>query len=457
MKRRIRCLISEPGEGEGPQGAADAGVRWDPSRTVSTFLDSLNEAGDTTAQDLLLISFGVEGVDPTFVDRVLASHPMAEGPILCAPGASLDLALAARRLGAGLLLREPLVRSEVRTELSRRSPVEDGVPLPPEAGAGGARRLVGSGPAMAEIVGAIAEVAETPASVLLTGESGTGKELVARAIHRASGRREGPFEAINCAAIPEQLLESEFFGHERGAFTGAVAKKHGRFERANEGTLFLDEVGDMNLVLQAKILRALEEQEVERVGGGGPISVDVRIVAATNRELDRQVEEGRFREDLFFRLAMVRISLPPLRDRMEDLEELTLHFVGEFARRYGREIQGVDREVLRLLRSHRWPGNIRELRNVVDRAVRGCQGGWIRPEDVILGAGAPRVSSREPTHPEGYPPTMGLEEVEKDHIVRVLAYTDGAMGEAAEILGIHRNTLTRKVDRYELRSHLTSD
>jgi DNA-binding NtrC family response regulator len=454
VAQRLWCLISEDAEGEGPQGAADAGVEWIAIRGASRFLARLDEVG---GGDLVLLSFGVPGVDPAVVERIVDGLPRMAGPILSAPGASLDLALAARRLGAGSLLREPLDRAEVRREVRRRFPVDDGVPLPERSEGPGGVRMVGSGPWMARVVRAIAEVADTTTSVLLTGESGTGKELVARALHESSRRSTGPFVAINCAAIPEHLLESEFFGHERGAFTGAVARKEGRFERADGGTLFLDEVGDMSPILQAKILRALEEGEVERVGGGGPVPVDVRIVAATNRNLEERVEEGSFREDLMFRLAAARIWLPPLRDRLEDLEELVLHFAAEFANRYGRPMQGVDREAFRLLRTHQWPGNIRELRNVVDRAVRGCQGGWIRPEDIVLGMKSPRMSPRERGAADGYEPTRSLEEVERDHIRRVLDYTDGVMGEAAEILGIHRNTLTRKVDRYELRSHLAQD
>ncbi len=441
MPRTVIGLISQEGEGEAAAAAEEAGVRWHAFRRASPFLQALAEEPEA----IVLVSLGHPEGGPELAAKV-AERPEGSGPLLVsAPGASLELALTARKLGAGLLLREPLVASELAREIRRRSRIEGGIRLPDPEELADEPELVGSGPAMARVVRSIAEAAGASSPVLLSGESGTGKELVARAIHGAGDRRTGPFVAINCAAIPEHLLESELFGHERGAFTGAVARKEGRFQRAHGGTLLLDEVGDMSLILQAKILRALEEGQVERVGGTSPVRVDVRVVAATNRELEEEVAADEFREDLYYRLAVNRIALPPLRERLEDLEELVIHFAGYFSRVYGRRVEGLDREVLRMLRAHSWPGNVRELRNVLDRAVQRCQGGWIRPQDVTVGADAPRVSSRERTAAEGYPPTTSLEEVERDHIIRVLAYTDGVMADAAEILGIHRNTLTRRV------------
>jgi two-component system, NtrC family, response regulator AtoC len=433
-------------KGNGAAAALEAaGIRLVTAPSPAALLRGIAEG----RPDLVLVSFAVEGVDSPFVERVIEAMGGADRVLLAAPGASLELAVLARRLGTGSLLREPIDGEELRHEVARRAPVRDGVPIP--AGRPSSPvELVGSGPAMAEVVRTIAEVGDTPAAVLVTGESGTGKELVARALHWSSARRDGAFVAINCAAVPEHLLESEFFGHERGAFTGAVARKRGRFERADGGTLFLDEVGDMSLVLQAKILRALEEGEVERVGAESVLPVDVRVVAATNRDLEELVSEGTFREDLLFRLAAARIHIPPLRERMDDLDELVLHFAGEFSELYGRPLKGLDRGALRLLHTHSWPGNVRELRNVMDRAVRGCRGAWIRAEDLVLGSGTPRMSAKGPGPDGGLPPTAPLAEVERAHIARVLAYTGGAMGEAAELLGIHRNTLTRKVAQYGL-------
>jgi Nif-specific regulatory protein len=305
---------------------------------------------------------------------------------------------------------------------------------------------------MMTVVRAIAELGPSQVTVLLTGESGVGKEVVAKALHWASPRRGKPFVAINCAAIPETLLEAEFFGHEKGAFTGALAAKPGRFERATGGTLFLDEVGDMSAILQAKLLRALEEREIERLGGAGPIPVDVRVLAATNQPLEARVASGDFREDLFYRLAVARLRIPPLRERREDLPELVVFFVRRFSQTYGRQVRGVTDDALRVLSSHDWPGNVRELRNVLDRAVMSSHGGWIRSDDLPMGADAPSISSARAGGPTGYPPTTPLEEVERDHIARVLEFTHGALAEAAEILGIHRNTLTRKLDRFGLRA-----
>jgi len=295
----------------------------------------------------------------------------------------------------------------------------------------------------------IARVARSTSTVLLTGESGTGKEVVARALHWASDRARGPFVAVNCAAIPEQLLESELFGHERGAFTGAVARRVGRFERANGGTLFLDEIGDMSLVLQAKVLRVLEDRVVERVGGETSDPIDVRVVAATNQELDEATADGRFREDLFFRLAVVELHLPPLRDRGADTRRLALHFAAHFAARHGKTVRAITENALGRLEGAAWPGNVRELRNVMDRAVLLARGDVIRSADLRTGRAAPRGSARsEAGGGVGYSSDLSLEEVESDHIRRVLAALDGHMARAAESLGIHRNTLARKMRQY---------
>jgi DNA-binding NtrC family response regulator len=251
---------------------------------------------------------------------------------------------------------------------------------------------------------------------------------------------------VNCAAIPEHLLETELFGHERGAFTGAIARRVGRFERAHEGTLFLDEVGDMSVVLQAKLLRVLEERRVERVGGEESRAVDVRVIAATNQDLAVAKRESRFREDLYHRLAVVEIHLPPLRERGADIRTLGLHFAAHFARRYSKPIRAVSERALRRLEQATWPGNVRELRNVMDRAVLLASGTTIRSDDLKLGACAPVGSAQGASETTaGYPATMSLQDVEADHIRRVLAAVHGHMGRAAETLGIHRNTLTKKM------------
>jgi DNA-binding NtrC family response regulator len=303
---------------------------------------------------------------------------------------------------------------------------------------------------MSEVFEAVAQVSRSSSPVLLTGESGTGKEVVARAIHEASPRARLPFVPVNCAAIPDQLLESELFGHEKGAFTGATGRRRGRFERAHGGTIFLDEIGDMSLMLQAKLLRVLEEGAVEPLGSEAPVPIDVRTVAATNRDLSAAIASGLFREDLYYRLAVVEIAIPPLRVRGRDIRRLALHFASVFARRHGRPVRALSARALESLEAYSWPGNVRELRNVMDRAVMLSRGGVVKVSSLRLGPAAPNAGPRRAEPADGYRATASLAEVEADHITRVLAATEGNLSRAAEILGIHRNTLARKVKDYAI-------
>jgi transcriptional regulator with PAS, ATPase and Fis domain len=303
--------------------------------------------------------------------------------------------------------------------------------------------MIGERPHMLDAFKSIARVARSNATVLIRGESGTGKELIARTIHERSSRPRGAFVAVNCAAIPEALLESELFGHEKGAFTGAIARRVGRFERGSGGTVFLDEIGDMSLPLQAKILRVLQEREIERVGGTAPIPVDVRLIAATHRDLEQDVTAGRFREDLYYRLAVITVQLPPLRERGEDLRLLAEHYVARYAREYRRPVRAISREAMAILRGYDWPGNVRQLRNVVECAVLQADG------DVLLPSHLPRQALREkaPAIAEDVS-RLTLSELERRHIKRVLSESGGQMNVAADILGIHRNTLRRKLTEY---------
>jgi len=369
--------------------------------------------------------------------------------IAVAPSPSMTLALRATELGVSAVIALPVERDQLRMTLNRvlAAAAETTLPLPPVTPVTvGPYQIVSQGPAMVGVYRTIAHVAPSTATVLVQGESGTGKELVARAIHAHSPRGARPFVAVNCAAIPENLLESELFGHEKGAFTGAVARKIGRFERASCGTLFLDEIGDMSLVLQSKILRAIQEREVERVGGTEAIPVDVRLVAATNRDLKQMIAEGKFREDLYYRLAVVTLQLPRLADRGDDLVLLTAHFLKEFGELYGKPIAAISDRALALLREHTWIGNVRELRNVIERAVLLAEGDVVRsvdlPEDW---AGA--TTRHEMASPG---PLATLQEAERRHIAQVLTHTRGQIGEAAQILGVHRNTLARKIREYQL-------
>ncbi|HXG09517.1 MAG TPA: sigma 54-interacting transcriptional regulator [Gemmataceae bacterium] len=310
--------------------------------------------------------------------------------------------------------------------------------------------LVGQSDAIKQIESQIARVASTNATVLIRGESGVGKELVARAIHYSSQRKDGPFVCLNCAALTETLLESELFGHEKGAFTGATEKKIGKFEAADRGTIFLDEIGEMSPSTQAKFLRVLEGHPFERVGGHVPIRADVRVVAATNQPLEEAVRAGTFRRDLFFRLQVVEIRVPPLRERKSDVPLLAEHFLKRFVRETGRKIRGFTPAALKKMEQYDWPGNVRELRNVVERAVALGQGPLLDAADIWLSSleagGAPAAGSAAPP----YQP-LSLEEVEKAHILRTLHYTDWNKSRAAEILQIERSTLDRKIKAYELK------
>lgn len=295
----------------------------------------------------------------------------------------------------------------------------------------------------------IEKVAPTESSVLITGPSGTGKELVARLIHYQSPRANRSFIAVNCGAIPESLFESELFGHVRGSFTGATADKRGLIEEADRGTLFLDEVAEMPLGSQVKLLRALQEREIRRVGATGRIRVDVRLIAATNRDLARALEEGALREDLYYRLNVFQIDLPPLRERTEDIPVLATHFARKFGARAGKEIQGLSEPALEVLLRYPFPGNVRELENAIERAVVLAEGPFIQPADLpvqIVGEGLKRL-------PEGgqdgyYPPTLSLSEVERLHISRAVVAASGNLSLAARTLSVSRSTLWRKMRQY---------
>jgi DNA-binding NtrC family response regulator len=322
---------------------------------------------------------------------------------------------------------------------------------PSDAGglAGAFEGMVGRHPEMVRIYQLIVRLASTPTTVLITGESGTGKELVARAIHARSGRASHPFVAINVAAIPDALVESELFGHEKGAFTGAHAKKLGRFELAHGGTIFLDEIGSLRLDLQTKLLRALQEREIERLGGVRTIQVDVRIVAATNVNLKDAVRVRAFREDLYYRLNVVPIHVPPLRERREDIGPLVEYFVRKIARECGRDVRGVSAGALEVLSRYDWPGNVRELENVLHRAVVLTRSQVIHLQDVPLDVAMPGTGSRvgEDTGP---PLRDALEQFERQYILRVLEGVGWNVSHAARRLGVHRNTVLTKLSAWRI-------
>ena len=312
--------------------------------------------------------------------------------------------------------------------------------------------LVGSSPAMLEVYKLVARVSESRSTVLLQGESGTGKELIARAIHGNSPRREKPFVPVNCGALPDTLLESEMFGYEKGAFTGAVGTKTGLFESANGGTLFLDEVGELGQALQVKLLRVMQDHEVRRVGGTTSIKVDVRIIAATNRDLEQFVKDGKFRDDLFYRLNVVRITLPSLKERQEDIPMLAHHFLQKCAAGATTAVRGFHPDTLDCLNRYRWPGNVRELENAIERAVSLSHGPLLTPDDLPAAIRqASNPTDQKPEIPETAESVyLTLEEVEKRHLMRVLKETKGNKVKAAKILGIDRRTLYRMAERFGL-------
>lgn len=311
--------------------------------------------------------------------------------------------------------------------------------------------IIGQSPPMQEVYKAIGRVAETDASVLIRGDTGTGKELVARAIYQHSRRQNMPMLMVNCVAIPDTLLEAELFGHEKGAFTGANARRIGKFEQANGGTIFLDEIGDIPLVTQAKLLRVLQERQFERIGSNETIRVDVRILAATNRNLEQAIAEGKFREDLFHRLNVVTIRIPPLSERRDDVCRLTEYFLHRFSQELGISVPPISEDAMLTLKTYHWPGNVRELEHCIHRALIFTQGYPIQKDDILqaLEQSGPTESGKsEYTPKDGIHVGMSLEEVEKQFILMTLASTNGNKKEAARILGISRRAIYDKLKRY---------
>jgi transcriptional regulator with GAF, ATPase, and Fis domain len=308
--------------------------------------------------------------------------------------------------------------------------------------------LVGESQPLQKVKDIIARAAPTNATILVRGESGVGKELVAQLVHEMSPRKDGPFLCVNCAALSPTLLESELFGHEKGAFTGAIERKIGRFEAAHGGTLMLDEVGEMTPEIQTKFLRVLETRTIERIGSHKPIPVDVRIVSATNRDLEEAVQDGLFRSDLYFRLKVIQLNVPPLRDRSDDIPVLARHFLKRFSREIGRRLEGFTKEALEAMANYAWPGNVRELKNVIERAVVLCGGAWITVDDLALDG---LRLKREVLQADGTPyKPISLDDMEREHILSTLRHTRGNKSRTASILGIERSTLDRKLQKFSL-------
>ncbi|MBX7115643.1 MAG: sigma-54 dependent transcriptional regulator [Myxococcaceae bacterium] len=373
---------------------------------------------------------------------------------------TVDNAVEAIKRGAFDYITKPFEHAEIQAVVAKaaRTQAANQDRVGPEGKARNA--IIGDSPEMHEIFKIIDKVADTPSTVLITGESGTGKELIATALHDGSARRDKPLIRINCAAIPKDLMESELFGYERGAFTGAVTSKPGRFELADGGTLFLDEVGEIPLEMQVKLLRVLQESEFERVGGIKTTRVDVRLIAATNRDLKKEVEAGRFRGDLFFRINVVPLLLPPLRDRMADIPMLVSHFIEKFNKRLNKRIEGISEEALALLKGYSWPGNIRELENMMERVIVFADGPHIVARDLpdtVRGSAATAGTSPSETSPTRGETSLkdavrfAQAEVEKAMIVKALEATVGNVTRAAKLLQISRKSLQTKMKEFGLR------
>jgi nitrogen regulation protein NR(I) len=425
--------------------------------------------------DLVVTDLKMPKVDGmTLLREALRESPDLPIVMITAHG-TVDTAVEALKLGAFDYLTKPFDKDEVRQvvakalrtrQLAQEEATTDPVGLGSPTSAAGARfGIIGASAGLTDLYAVLERVADSPTTVLITGESGTGKELVARALHEHSTRKDKPFIKVNCAAIPKELIESELFGYERGAFTGAVSSKPGRFELANGGTLFLDEVGEIPVEMQVKLLRALQESEFERVGGIKTIHVDVRLVAATNRDLKKLIAANAFREDLFYRLNVVSIRLPALRERDTDIPLLVEHFLAKFNERLKKQVTGVEPEALDILSAYTWPGNIRELENVMERSVLFCDAQKLRVEDLpgelrgATGSIAPPTSdasggSEMPLSGEG-----GLKEhvkvamsrLERDLVSRALKQTSGNVTHAARLLKISRKGLQLKMKELGLR------
>ncbi len=400
--------------------------------------------------DAVILDIVLPDIDGIEVLKRIKAQTVDLPVIMISGHGTVQDAVQATRLGAYDFLEKPLSREKVLLTLEHalqaRSLAEENRSLRQEAEA--RFEMIGDSPAMRAIRDQVGRVAPTGGRVLILGESGTGKELIARAVHRNSRRADGPFIRVNCAAIPEELIESELFGSDRGAFTGAVKTRDGKFLQADGGTLFLDEIGDMSLNVQAKVLRALEQGEFERVGGSQTIRVDVRVLAATNRDIARLVEGGRFREDLYFRLNVVPIFVPPLRERRDDIPPLIGHFARQYAEENGFRQKAVSEEAMEILCAYAWPGNIRELRNLVERLSIMVSGETIGPSDLPDDLRAARAIARANVSAQGKSLREIREQVERDYIRAILEEHGWNVTQAARELGIERTNLHKKIKFY---------
>jgi DNA-binding NtrC family response regulator len=448
---RIRVLIVDD-EANAREGLKDLLENWGYEVFTAADVRSGFDAVKRFQPAIILTDLKMPDNDGMALVHLLKDEKLLEHThvVIISAHGSIDTAVEAVKVGVEEFLTKPLDVGRLKITLEKisgRARVYEEMLLLRDKvrKLGTFGKLNGSTPRMKEVFKQVQIIAPSSAPVLITGESGTGKELVAKAIHQNSKRKDKAYIPVNCAAIPATLLESELFGHEKGALTGAVSMKEGCFELAHQGTLFLDEIGEMNVDLQSKLLRILEDGRFRRVGGTKEIEVDVRVVAATNKNLEEAVEEGSFREDLFYRLNVFSIVLPQLRERAEDIPLLVQSFIEEFNVKNDRNIKGVSREALKVLKNYSWPGNVRELKNVVERAVIVSRNDVIEPEDLpetlmTRAAKAPNVEFSLGTT---------MEEVERQYLFHTLNFVDGNKTKAAKLLGISLKTLHNKLNKYK--------
>jgi len=427
----------------------DEGFRTLCSETGEDALSLLAEE----TPDLILLDIWLPGIDGLETLRRIRENSPEQLVIMMSGHGTIETAVKATKLGAYDFIEKPLsldkVLISIENALKVGRLVEENRSL--KAKMAKEYEMVGISDAIQSLKDQIAIAAPTSGWVLITGENGTGKELVARAIHHYSKRSDKPFVEVNCAAIPEELIESELFGHEKGAFTGATTQRRGKFDQANEGTLFLDEIGDMSLKTQAKILRILQERKFERVGGNRTIEVDVRVIAATNKDLEEEIQDGHFRQDLYYRLNVLPFHVPPLRERREDIPLLAKHFIAFFCSKESREIKTIDPDALEAMTAYNWPGNVRELKNIVERLV------IMTPHRAITLADLPSGIQRSTSADLGlkvYMPGEGVslkqarEEFEKEFILQKLQENEGNISRTAEAIDMERSNLHRKIKSY---------
>ncbi len=448
------------------------GILEDEGYEVITAEDAEEGLEHLDSADLVLLDIWLPKMDGIEALRIMRDR-RPEVPVIMISGhGTIELAVKASKLGAYDFLEKPLSLERVLITVKRAIEMAnlEGALKSLKEDATKRYKLIGESPAIRELRSKIDLVASSNSIVLITGESGSGKELVARLIHERSPRRSGPFVEVNCAAIPKELIESELFGHEKGAFTGAVERKKGKFELADGGTLFLDEVGDMSMDAQAKVLRAIETREFQRVGGSKNIKVDVRIIAATNKDLQEEVRKGNFREDLFYRLNVIPLRVPPLRERKEDIPLLVRHFLELIAAEYGKTPKAISEDALKSLSTYDWPGNVRELRNLVERLVIMCQKGVITASDLKTGlftvTSPPTVTSplcQESSlfncyfrhQHQSYLEFKTLKEardaLERDFIIKRLQENNWNISKTAEAIGLERTALYRKLKQLGIR------